>query len=136
MPPASKRPNAASNTSKRRTQSTSESPAYRRDPADLLADSKTELLHQTIDNAIPLVHHLIDQIIERHNLEEPEGRVRALRGAVPIINPLNEPAERAHAIAYFVDRIGRDETLVQDALHRYASSPQRRREQEPGRSLA
>ncbi len=106
------------------------------DPAELLADSKTELLHDAIDNAIPLIHHLIDQLIERHNLEEPEGRVRALRGAAPIINPLNEPTERAKAVAYLANRIGRDEALIQDALHRYASSPQRWRQQAPGRSLA
>lgn len=107
-----------------------------RDPADLLADSKTELLHDAIDNSIPLIHHLIDLLIERHNLEEPEGRVRALRGAAPIINPLNEPTERAQAIAYLANRIGRDEALIQDALHRYASSPKRWRQQAPGRSLA
>ncbi len=105
-----------------------------RDPADLIAGGHIHVLEEAIGQAVPLEHHLIDQIVRQHNLEEPEAVARVLRAAGAVVAPIIDPTDRARAVSHLASRIGRDEVLVDDAIGRYSSGRGRRRT-EPSRSL-
>ncbi len=97
----------------------------RRDPADLVAAGRPEVLQQAINQAVPLEHHLIDRILIRHNLDEPEDFARALRAAGAIVASIREPHPRAEALAHLATEIGRDQTWIEAAV--IADTPQRER---------
>ena len=86
---------------------TSESPGLPagQDPADLLADGSRQLLDEAIANAVPLEHHLIDQIVRQHNLEEPESIARAIHAAGPVVESIVDPAAQAQAVTYLATRV-------------------------------
>jgi DNA primase len=96
------------------------------DPASLLTGGRTDLLQEAVANPTPLVHYLIDHLVSQHNLDEPEALVRALRAAGPLMDRLTDSSNRALAVSYMAERVGRDENMVEAALQRY--SPSRRRD--------
>src|SRR5665811_589346 len=89
----------------------------RHDPAYLLANGGKHSLETAIANAVPLEHHSIDQIVESHNLEEPEAIARAIRAARPVLNATADPNIRAEATEYLAKRLGRDVALVAEYLN-------------------
>ncbi len=97
----------------------------RRDPADLIAAGDSGLLRDALGQASPLPHHLIDRIIQRHNLDEPEDFARALRAAGAIVASIREPCARTEALAHLATEIGRDQTWIEAAV--IADTPQRER---------
>ena len=106
------------------------------DPADLLADGSRQLLDEAIANAVPLEHHLIDQIVRQHNLEEPESIARAIHAAGPVVESIVDPAAQAQAVTYLATRVGRDGAVIQGYLEDRAQPPARSRSQSHGRSIA
>ena len=107
-----------------------------RDPADLLAAGDRRLLREAITDAVPLEHHLIDQILTQHNLDEPEAMVRAIRTAGAVVPPITDPAARAQAVSYLATRIGRDEALIQQCIQDNTAKRGPRRRRDTGRGLA
>ena len=86
------------------------------DPAGLLIDPETQALENVIAQAVPIEHHLIDQILLRHNLEEPEAITRAIRDSRPVLRCTPDTDARAEATAYLAKRLGRDVALVAEYL--------------------
>lgn len=105
------------------------------DPADLLTSSEPDRFNAAIDQARPIAWHLIDAILQQHNLEELGAATRAVISAAPLIDPLN-PDRRSEAVAYLANRLGHDPTAVADTIQRYANRPGRRRGQSLSRGLA
>lgn len=105
------------------------------DPADLLPSPNSRLFEAVIDKAVPLTWHLIDRIVQRHNLEEPEAAFRAVVSAAPILAALT-PERHNDAVAYLASRLGHDPDTVANAVNRYANLPARTRSQGLSRGLA
>jgi DNA primase len=105
------------------------------DPASLVTDDNASLLRHTVANSTPLLHHLIDRIVSRHNLDEPEAIARALYAAGPLVAHLTDTSERAEAVSYLAERVQRGEAVVQAALADHAYTRRRERERTAGRSL-
>ncbi len=103
------------------------------DPATLLA-AGGHLFEQALDEALPIEHHLIQQIIHQHNLQEPEAVARAVRAARVVIASIADPDDRAVAIGYLATRIDQDEATVRTYFE-VCDSPPRRRVREQGRSI-
>ncbi|MDF1595716.1 MAG: toprim domain-containing protein [Acidimicrobiia bacterium] len=86
-----------------------------RDPADLLIDN-TRSFQQALAGAIPIEHHLIEQIVGAHNLKEPEATARAIRQASSVIARVTEPRDRAQATEHLARTTGRDPAIIEMAL--------------------
>ena len=106
------------------------------DPAELLADGGGEILQEAIASAVPLEHHLIDQIVRQHDLEEPESIARAIHAAGSVVSSIPDPAAQAQAVTYLATRVGRDSTVIQGYLEDCAQPPARSRIRSHGKSIA
>ena len=106
------------------------------DPADLLADGGSRLFEKAIADAVPVEHHLIDRIVQKHNLEEPESIARAIHAAGPVVGSIVDPTARAQAVTYLATCVGRDETRIAAYLKDRNQPRARRRSREHGRSIA
>ncbi|MDH5616342.1 MAG: toprim domain-containing protein [Acidimicrobiia bacterium] len=106
------------------------------DPADLLANGGRHSLEEAIANAAPLEHHLIDQIVEQHTLDEPEAMARAIRAARSVLCSATDIEVRTEATKYLATSVGRDVAIV--AAYLEETSPHRAldRQRGTGRSLA
>ena len=106
------------------------------DPADLLSNGGTHSLEGAIANAAPLEHHLIDEIVELHNLDEPEAMARAIRAARSVLCSATDIEVRTRATEYLATSVGRDVAIV--AAYLEETNPQRtlKRQRGTGRSLA
>lgn len=106
------------------------------DPADLLANGGKHSLQEAIANAAPLEHHLIDQIVEQHRLDEPEAMARAIRTARSVLCSATDIEVRTRATEYLATRVGRDVAIVSAYLEE--TNPHRTldRRRGTGRSLA
>lgn len=78
------------------------------DPADLLANGRSPLLENAILAAVPIEHHLIDQIVDKHVLEEPAAMARAIHAANSVLCSATDADVRAVATEYLAKRVGRD----------------------------
>ena len=105
------------------------------DPADLLASDGRHSLEDALANVVPLEHHLIDQIVEQHTLDEPEAMARAIRAASPILCSTADVDVRAHATEYLATRVGRDVALVAAYLEETTLPRTLQRQQGHGRSI-
>jgi DNA primase len=106
------------------------------DPADLLANDGRRLLEDALANAVPLEHHLIDQIVEQHTLDEPEAMARAIRDAGKTLCSTADVDTRARATEYLATRVGRDAALVAAYLEETSLPRTLQRQQGHGRSIA
>jgi DNA primase len=106
------------------------------DPADLLANGGRHSLEDALANAVPLEHHLIDQIVEQHILDEPEAMARAIRAARSVLWSTADVDVRAQATEYLATRVGRDVTLVAAYLEETSQLRTLQRQQGHGRSIA
>ena len=82
------------------------------DPADLLANGRSPLLENAILAAVPIEHHLIDQIVDKHVLEEPAAMARAIHAANSVLCSATDADVRSQATEYLAKRVGRDVALV------------------------
>lgn len=97
------------------------------DPASLCIRGQDAAFADLVESAAPLAVHLVDQIIDRHNLEEVEGPYRALIEAAPIVGR-TDTLSKQKVIEHFASRLGRQTTFVSEVLERH--TPDR---QAPGR---
>jgi DNA primase len=105
------------------------------DPAHLLANGGRHSLDAAIANAVPLEHHSIDQIVDSHNLEEPEALTRAIRAARSVLRSTADANTRAEATEYLAKRLGRDVALVTEYLQETNQPPAHERSRSSGRSI-
>jgi DNA primase catalytic core len=102
------------------------------DPADLLANGRRHSLEDAILNAVPIELHVIDQIVDKHDIEEPAAMARAIHAAMTVLSSVADADARAEATEYLAKRVGRDVDLVAAYLEE-TSQPRalgRRREDE------
>ncbi len=104
------------------------------DPAYLLANSRKHSFEAAIENAVPLEHHSIDQIVASHNLEEPEAIVRAIRAAGSVLHSTADTDVRAEATEYLAKRLGRDVVLVAEYLRQTRQPRAHERSRSNGKS--
>lgn len=106
------------------------------DPAYLLANGGKNSLKAAIANAVPLEHHSIDQILDSHNLEEPEALARAIRAARSVLSSTVDANIRAEATEHLAKRLGRDVAQVAEYLQETKQPRGRERPGGNGRSIA
>ncbi len=106
------------------------------DPADLLANDERHSLEDALANVVPIEHHIIDQIVEQHTLDEPEGLARAIRAARSVLCSTADVDVRAQATEYLATRVGRDVALVAAYLEETSRPRTLQRQQGRGRSIA
>jgi DNA primase catalytic core len=106
------------------------------DPADLLANGGRHSLEEAIAKAAPLEHHLIDQIVEQHRLDEPEAMARAIRTARSVLCSATDIEVRTKATEYLATSVGRDVAVVAAYLEETGQPRALERQRGNGRSLA
>jgi DNA primase len=106
------------------------------DPADLMANGGKHSLETAIANAVPLEHHSIDQIVDSHNLEEPEAMARAIRAVRSVLHSVADPDVRADATEYLAIRLDRDVVLVAEYLQETSQAQAPKRSRGNGRTIA
>ena len=93
-----------------------------KDPADVVADGDIDKLARAVDESIPLIQFRIDTELARFDLDEPEARARAVRGAAAVISLHPDPVTR-HEYAVMVSRkTGVDLPHVEQAMRSSARS--------------
>jgi DNA primase len=85
------------------------------DPASLVATGTPGVLRHLVARAVPLVESLITDVLDGHNLDEPEDAVRAIRAAGEVIARLTSTDTRDAAVSYLARTSGRSEQLVEQA---------------------
>ena len=90
------------------------------DPASLVSSGHVARLNEVLDRAVPLVDYLIDELVSRYNLDEPEAAVRAMRGAGALISQLAGSEDKSRAVSYLARRVGRSQRIIEQAI---ATSP-------------
>ena len=106
------------------------------DPAGLVVEAGTQSLGEVIAQAGPIEHHLIDRILLRYNLDEPEAMARAIRDARSVLPSASNPDVRFHATEYLAKCLGRDVERVAEYIQE-ADRPQgHERRRVVGRGIA
>lgn len=86
------------------------------DPADLVQEGRIDEVQLAIEKSIPLLQFRLDRELERHNLDEPEARGRAIRSAAAVIARHPDQVVQ-HEYAVMVSRrTGVDLSVVTDAI--------------------
>jgi len=106
------------------------------DPAYLLANGGRHSFEAAIANAVPLEHHSIDQIVDSHNLEEPEAMARAIRAARSVLRSTADADIHAEATEYLAKRLGRDVAQVAEYLEETSQPRTHQRSRSSGRAIA
>jgi len=91
---------------------------------------------EAIANVAPLEHHLIDQIVEQHILDEPEAMARAIRAARSVLRSATDIDVRTKATEYLATSVGRDVALVASYLEQTSQPRALERQRGNGRSIA
>ncbi|HZU58987.1 MAG TPA: DNA primase [Actinocrinis sp.] len=96
------------------------------DPCELRIARGDAAVRDLISSRIPLFEFAIKARLGEHNLETPEGRVRALRSAAPIVASIHDPALRPEYGRRLAGWLGIDDVqLVLSEVRRAAPSVNR-----------
>jgi len=87
-----------------------------RDPADVVQAGEVELLRKAIDDSEPVMMFRIARELEQYELEEPEGRVRAVRAVAPLVARLDDGLARREYAGLIARRTGVDRQSVTEAI--------------------
>jgi len=102
------------------------------DPADLVQSDRLDELRESVDSSRPLLEFRIDRELERHNVEEAEGRARAVRAAARLIARQSDEIVRSEYSRRVSRATGVDMSAVlravQGALRSGDDRSERRRE--------
>ncbi|HSR44225.1 MAG TPA: DNA primase [Acidimicrobiia bacterium] len=86
------------------------------DPADLVQSDRLDELRKAVDSSRPLLEFRIDREVERHNVEEAEGRARAVRAAARLIARQSDEIVRSEYSRRVSRATGVDLAAVQRAV--------------------
>ncbi len=87
-----------------------------RDPCELRQSKGDAAVRDLIANRVPLFEFAIRGVLDRHDLESPEGRVAALRAAVPAVVGIRDRALRHEYGRRLAGWLGMDTETVFGAL--------------------
>lgn len=82
------------------------------DPADFVTREGSEAFDRLADGADPLVDYMLQRAVRGEALETPEGKARAVRGALPIVSGLTDPVLRGQYAGRLADLVGVSPTDV------------------------
>ena len=89
-----------------------------RDPGDLAESGDVLTLSTAVEQSVPLLQFRLETEMEKHRLDEPEARGRAVRALAAIVARHPDPVSR-HEYAVMVSRkSGVDLSVVEDAVAR------------------
>ncbi len=94
-----------------------------RDPADLVADGRTEALASAIEGAVPLLQFRIDRELAGFNLHEAESRGKAIRAAAALIALHPDSVVRQEYAVLLSRRTGVDLAIVESAISNRGTRP-------------
>ena len=106
------------------------------DPAEMLVHDGCRAFEEAVAKARPIEHHLIDRILEAHDLNEPESVARAIHAARRVVIGISHAHARTAAIAHLAHSVNRDETTIAAYLKEHGHSEQRQRVMSQGRGVA
>lgn len=86
------------------------------DPCDLRLQRGDAALRALVDGRVPLFEFAIRSAIARYDLETPEGRVRALAAAAPIVAGIRDRALRPEYVRALAGWLGMDPAIVLDQV--------------------
>jgi len=86
------------------------------DPADYVAAHGAEKMRELIGSAQPLLQFVIDQRLADHDLNSPEGRVKALEAAATVLTRVRGSILEQDYTNYLADRLLTDFATVQRAV--------------------
>ena len=104
------------------------------DPADLLR-SDPAIFEEALAEAVPIAHHLITEVVRKHNLDEPEGVARAVHYAGQLVAAMQDRDQRDQAVELIASLVGRPESAVRRYIGESLQASNHRRVREQGLSV-
>ena len=104
------------------------------DPADFVGRESMDAFDRLAESAEPLVEYMLRRAVRGEALGTPEGKARAVRGALPIVAGLTDPVLQGEYAGRLADLVGASDTEVRLELERGAAAPgqpQSRPQQQP-----
>jgi DNA primase len=102
------------------------------DPCDLRLDSGEEAVRDLVARRVPLFEFAIRSVLERYDLDTPEGRVAALRGAAPVVASIRDRSLRPEYARTLAGWLGMDVDAVVQAVANVGREDRRRGRSEGG----
>lgn len=96
------------------------------DPADLVKERGADAFREQAEEAVPLVEYMLRRSLRDADLETPEGRSRAVRGALPVVEGLDDLVRREQYAGMLADLTGVTTSTVLLELERRDEGPARR----------
>ncbi|MCW1970889.1 MAG: DNA primase [Anaerolineae bacterium] len=93
-----------------------------KDPDELVLDAPDEW-RRIIQNARPVVEHVIDTLLANYNLDDPRGKSEAVQAVAPIVKDLTDPVQRDFYIQKLSRALKLTERAVTQALGVVAAQP-------------
>ncbi len=86
------------------------------DPADFVTENGAEEFEALAGKAEPLVDYMLERSIRDTDLATPEGKARAWRQALPIVERLTDPVLQGEYAGRLADLVGVGDTEIRRAL--------------------
>jgi DNA primase len=86
------------------------------DPADLVQADRGDELRKAVDEARPLLEHLITAEVRRYGHSTPEERARSVESGASIIARVSNPSVRDGYVSFLCREVGVDRPVVERAL--------------------
>lgn len=93
------------------------------DPCDLRLAKGDEAVRALVDRRVPLFQFAIKSILAGHDLDNPEGRIAALKEAAPVVARIKDPALRPEYTQLLAGWLGMDVDPVRRAVGQGSGGP-------------
>jgi DNA primase len=87
-----------------------------RDPDEIVLDSPDDW-QAIVANARPVVEHVIDVILNRHNLAEPKGKSDAVKAVAPVLLDLSDAVQRDSYVQTLSRRVQVSVNAISQAMN-------------------
>ena len=94
-----------------------------RDPADVVLEDGADAMRALLSRAVPVERFQVERVLERGELETPEGRDRVLSAVAPIIASLQPGLLQQDLVELVAGRLQMPESLVNQTLRGRTSPP-------------
>ncbi len=105
-----------------------------RDPADVVLEDGGDAMRALLDRAVPVERFQVERVLERGELETPEGRDLILSAVAPIIGSLQPGLLQQDLVELVAGRLQMPDSLVNQTL-RGRSAPRRNGTSRPDETL-
>ncbi len=100
------------------------------DPDELIREGGAEKFHSLLQNYVSLIDFKLGEVIKNHDIDNPEGKVRAVQELLPLFLSIDNEIEKDYLLNQISDKVKTSRLAVERELEQFIKEKSKNKDKE------